>query len=84
MFENKQFTLGKDKFPTWFEDECSKGKARVVYDDEGDLVNVTVYSATKNYVAVEGDTIMLLKSGLAVIPKEQAVKYKVQKEEANE
>ena len=82
-FQNKKFIVG-EKSPEWFKEQCSLGRAKVVYDDEGDFVNIIVYSATKNYTAKKGDVIMLLKSGLAVIPKEQAVKYKIQKETKEE
>ena len=67
MFQSKRFILGKDKSPEWFSNECSKGRAKMVYDDDGELNKVVVYSSPNNYEALPGDTIILLKSGLAVI-----------------
>lgn len=75
-FQNKSFVLGKEKVPGWFEEETSAGRAKVNYDD-GELIDVTVYTPTGTKVAKLGDTIMLLKSGLSVITASEAKKYGV-------
>lgn len=77
-FQNKQFVFGKDKVPTWFNEEADKGRAKFNYDDD-DVVSVTVYTPTKTLIAKPGDVIMLLKSGLAVITGDKAKKYGVVK-----
>lgn len=76
-FQSKQFILGKEKFPAWFDEQVAKGRAKVNYDDDNDLINVTVYTPTKTVVALPEDTIMLLKSGLTVIKKEAAKKARL-------
>ena len=77
-FQNKQFVFGKDKIPTWFNEEAGKGRAKFNYDDDNDdVVSVTVYTPTQTLIAKPGDVIMLLKSGLAVITGDKAKKYGV-------
>lgn len=76
----KEFVLGKGKMPDWFNEKCAQGRARVEYDDEHNLIGVTVHMPTKTVFAEVGDSIMLVKSGLQVIPKEKAKKYNVQKD----
>lgn len=71
----KQFVLGKDNFPEWFKEQATKGRVRLNYDDDGVLENVVVYGATKNYTAKPDDVIVMLKTGITVIPHETAVKY---------
>ena len=83
-FQIKSFIIGKEKIPTWFNDEVSKCRAKINYDEDGGLTNVIIYSPTKQLFANEGDTIMLLKSGLTVIKKEQAKKYISKKHQDDE
>lgn len=79
MVTVKQFVFGKEKAPDWFGVETSAGRAKVNYDEDGNVINAIVYTPTKKLVANIGDTIMLYKSGLAVLNSEQAKKYKVQR-----
>lgn len=83
-FQVKSFVLGKDKVPTWFNDEMAKGRAKANYTDD-ELTSVSVFVPTKTLIANIGDTIMMLKSGLTVIPAEKAKKFGMQpKEQKNE
>lgn len=75
----KKFVIGQE-FPEWFENQCLLGRAKVNYDDDGEIVNVVVNSPVKRIIAYPGDSIMLLKSGLSVVPEEKAKKYGLQKE----
>lgn len=78
-FEVKTFVFGT-KTPEWFDENAKSGRVKINYDDEGEILNATVYTPTKTLIAEIGDTIMLLKSGLTVIKKDKAIKYNVQKE----
>ena len=82
--EIKEFILGKGAIPNWFTDKCTQGKARVDYDDEGQIVSATIHTATKTLKAKIGDSILLAKSGLQVLPRELAKKNKVQKGKNND
>lgn len=83
MFQNRKFTVG-EKLPEWFKEYCSSGRAKVIYDDEGDFEKIIIYAPAKTYEAKKDDVVLLLKSGLTVLTKEQAAKYKVlPKKEAN-
>lgn len=77
--QNKDFILGKGKMPDWFNEKCLEGKARVDYDDEGNILGATVHTPTKTVKAKIGDSIMLIKAGLQVIPKNYVKKYDIQK-----
>lgn len=79
MANIKKFTVNDMNFPIWFNDECAKGRAKIVTED-GKLLNIVVYNATKTLTANIGDVIVLYNSGLSVIPKEKAVKYGLRNE----
>ena len=49
-FQIKSFIIGKEKIPTWFNDEVSKCRAKINYDEDGDLTNVIIYSPTKQFL----------------------------------
>lgn len=77
----KKFVVGSgEEMPAWAKEEAAKGRMKTYYDDEGEIDYVRVYSTTKTYDAIPGDTIILLKSGLAVIPEYEAKKFGVTKE----
>lgn len=77
-----KFVVGRDDFPVWFNDECSKGRAKINFE-KGRVKNVIVYSPTKTFTANIGDVIILYNSGMSVIPSDKAVKYGVKNEETN-
>lgn len=78
MAKAETFILGRGSVPSWFNDEANKGRAKLIYNEDEELIGAKVFMATKMVNANVGDTIMLLKSGLAVVPREKAKKYKVQ------
>lgn len=64
----KSFVVGNGSYPEWFKEQASKGRARVNYDEEDNtLIDITIYGATKNYVAKSGDTILFTKNGMTVV-----------------
>lgn len=77
----KQFVFGKATTPEWFKGLCSTGKAKVVYDDEGEPLKAVVYAPTGSQEANIGDTILYVPSGLAVVPADKAKKYGLQKKD---
>ena len=79
--EIKDFVLGKGRIPTWFNEQCEKGRAKINYDEDGGIINATIHTPTKSIKAKVGDSIMLAKSGLQVVPKEKAIKYRIQRSE---
>lgn len=78
-FQNKSYVVGKEKAPLWLNEEAAAGRVRANYED-GEMVNMLVYTTTGSIVAKVGDIVVLLKSGLSVIPASEAKKYGVQKE----
>lgn len=75
----QQFVFGIKNPPEWFSTECLKGRVKLHYDNESNVVGATIYTATKTVEAVIGDSIILLESGLQVVPKAKAIKYNLQK-----
>lgn len=64
----KSFVVDNGSYPEWFKEQASKGRARVNYDEEDNtLIDITIYGATKNYVAKPGDTILFTKNGMTVV-----------------
>lgn len=73
----KSFVVGNGSYPEWFKEQASKGRARRNYDEEDNtLIDITIYGATKNYVAKPGDTILLTKNGMTVVSKQQSAQQK--------
>ena len=62
--------------PAWLNDELARGRAKINYYDEK-IVSITVYSVNGSNVANIGDVIIKTESGLAAIPKEKAIQYKI-------
>lgn len=83
MAEVQKFIAG-EKTPEWFNQRASMGRAKKTYDEDGELTGILVTTATKTYEAKVGDTIMLTKSGMVVIPKEKAQKFGLQKKTSKE
>lgn len=79
MSEVKKIIVGVDKIPTWFNEECSKGRAKIVTEN-GKLLNIIVHNVSRTVTANIGDVIILYNSGLSVIPADKAVKYYVKKD----
>lgn len=75
----QQFVFGVKNPPEWFSTECLKGRVKLHHDNESNVVGATIYTATKTVEAVIGDSIILLESGLQVVPKAKAIKYNLQK-----
>lgn len=72
---------GKD-FPDWLINETSLGRAKVKRDEEtNEIEGMTIISGTKTYLANVGDLIMKTKSGIVVVPKSEAKKYDLAKQE---
>lgn len=80
--DNKNnFIFDVDGIPDWFRQETSRGRAKVVLDDDNEPVKAIIYSGTKNYEAYPGDTILRTKNGMIVLKAKDAKKYGVMKEE---
>lgn len=77
----KEFILGKGNVPNWFNEQCDKGRAKINYDDDGKMLCATIHTPTKTIKAKIGDSIILAKSGLQVVSKEKAIKYRILKSE---
>lgn len=76
--ENKFYTIQKNNedAPEWFHNECAAGRIRLFYDGEY-LEKVTVFTTTKTVVGKIGDVIVKSRTGMNIIPKDKAKKYKV-------
>ena len=83
MANLQKFIVG-EKVPAWFTERAEMGRAKELYDeDTGELIGIRVTTATKTYDAKVGDTILLMRSGMVVVPKEKAEKYGLQRKVMN-
>ena len=77
---NEQFIFGKDKVPSWFDEQAKQGRVKLSYSEENKLlVGAKIFSGVSTYEAKVGDTIINSKSGLIVIAKANAEKYTTKK-----
>ena len=77
-----KFVVGEG-FPGWFNDEVGKGRARINYDENNNLVNITLFTVSKQIIANKGDVIVKTNTGMSLIPDEKAVKYRIKKRRNN-
>lgn len=68
-FKNQHYIIGGGTIPEWLREQANLGRAKFNYED-GELISVTVFGVPKTKVAKLGDSIVLSKSGLGVIPKQ--------------
>lgn len=80
----QQFVFGKGTTPAWFEDLCREGRAKIVRDDEGEVVKAVLYTPGGTREASIGDSIVYVPSGLAVVPADKARQYGLQPKESKE
>lgn len=72
----KQFIVGVDSIPAWFKEQMQKGRAHVHQDEETKKIEkISISTATKQYVAKPGDVVLMLRTGMVVLPKETAKRY---------
>lgn len=65
-------------FPKWFKDEAAKGRVKVVRDDKTkEVKSVIIYAATKEYIALPGNVIVVGRNGMVV----ERIKTIVKKED---
>lgn len=81
-FQTKYFNVGFEKTPEWLKEYYSRGICRDIYDEE-DFVGISVYGNGKNKIAKKGDMVLLTRSGLMVLPKEEADKFKRKEGKSN-
>ena len=73
----KNFVLGKDAIPDWFNELCNSGKCRMEYDED-ELIGVNLYTPSGIKKVKLGDVIVLSKSGVFSLTQTQARVYGVQ------
>lgn len=66
----RRFVFSREKVPDWFDAQINKGRAKIEYDpDTQEVVGATLFTPTKTINAVVGDTIVISRSGMSVMPK---------------
>ena len=68
----RRFIFGREKVPEWFNEQVNKGRAKVEYDpDTQEVVGATIFAPTKTFHASVGDAIVISRSGMCVVPKNE-------------
>ena len=75
----ESFIFGEGKAPQWFNKEANSGRVKILFDEDDQIIGAQILSGTKVYEAKNGDTILNTKYGLAVVAKEKAKQYGLQK-----
>jgi hypothetical protein len=59
------FVIGsKNEIPKWLDDECKKGRVKIIYDDDKNIELVKIFSPSATYELVKGDKVIKNKHGL--------------------
>lgn len=75
----KQFIFGKQEMPAWFTQQCRYGKAKITYGEDGKQISGAKIFTPSGLTSVNiGDCVMLLRSGMHVIPKDKIKKNNVE------
>lgn len=69
-----EYVVSGKGFPEWLKSAMLTGKAKVGREDE-EFRNITLSTASGTLVAHKGDRILLLKSGMVVVPERAAKRY---------
>lgn len=70
------YIVGDGKKPEWLVAETNGGRIKMVFEDD-ELLYAVVNTAGGVKKAQVGDVILKQKTGLAVVSKEKAVKFKL-------
>lgn len=69
-----EYVVTGNGFPDWLKSAMFVGKAKVNSED-GEFQNITLSTASGTLVAHKGDRILLVGSGMVVVPAEAAKRY---------
>lgn len=68
----KMFVFGREKVPEWFNEQVDKGRAKVEYDlDTQEVIGAVIFAPTRTFHASVGDAIVISRSGMCVVPKNE-------------
>lgn len=70
----EEYVVTGNGFPEWLKTAMMVGKAKVNSED-GEFQNISLSTASGTLVAHKGDRILLLRSGMVVVPADAARKY---------
>lgn len=70
----EEYVVTGNKFPQWLKSAMLSGKAKVNMED-GEFQSITLRTASGILVAHKGDRVLLMGSGMAVVPARAARKY---------
>lgn len=82
--ELESFIFGEGKVPEWFNIEANAGRVKMLFDEDDQIIGAQILSGTKTYEAKIGDSVIKTKYGLAVLSKEKAKQYGVQKKDVKQ
>lgn len=73
-FEMQKYIVGSDKLPQWLKDNVTRGRAKIKKDEDGEMTSVVIYTPSGVHEAKRGDAVVLVRSGLAVVPAKDTPK----------
>lgn len=75
MFSIKEWVYDNEKIPDWINEEASRGLVKIDKED-GDIIQIKLFTPTGTEIVNKGDAILLLKSGLVKLTKDQYNKFR--------
>lgn len=57
-------------FPEWFDAEMKRGRSKILRDEDDVFLGVEIFTPSGKVKAYPGDTVVLSRSGMCVLPPE--------------
>ena len=72
----EQFIVGVDNIPAWMNEAVQKGLAHILYEGDSKAIKeIEINTPLKVYKAHRGDVVLMLPTGITVLPKRAAKRY---------
>lgn len=80
MFEVKEWIYDDKNVPAWVNEQAARGIIKIT-KDEGEIVEVKLFTTSGPMIVNRGEVVILLKSGVVKLTREQYEKFR--KKETN-
>lgn len=75
MFEVKEWIYDGKNVPAWVNEQAERGIIKITKED-GEIVEVKLFTTSGPMIVNRGDVVILLKSGVVKLTREQYEKFR--------
>lgn len=75
MFEVKEWIYDGKNVPVWVNEQAARGIIKITKED-GEIVEVKLFTTSGPMIVNRGDVVILLKSGVVKLTREQYEKFR--------